>query len=316
MINRVHTSVRHIIISSEQVGQRLDNFLLRLLKGLPKSRIYSLIRKGEVRVNKKRAAPSYRLLIGDAVRVPPLRLPEPVSLPTINSTLREKLLQNILYEDKYLLALNKPVNLPVHSGTHAYLGVIEAMRQICPELKLELIHRLDKGTSGCLLLAKKAQVLRAMHQQLQMGKVDKHYLAVVTGRWPAHLTQCEAPLLKMHSANRAYWVKVSAIGKAACTQFTVQQHFTQATLLAITLLTGRTHQIRVHTAHLGYPIIGDDKYGNFAINREFARLGYQRLYLHAFQLNFEHPITREQLTITAPLPEDFQNLLTFLQNKN
>ena len=306
-------AVHYLTIDSEQAGQRLDNFLRTRCKDLPKSHLYRIIRKGEVRVNKKRAGPDYRLVEGDIIRVPPLRLnvttpaiPKATSIATLES--------QVLYEDAGLLVINKPSGMSVHGGSGISVGVIETMRAARPQQKfLELVHRLDRDTSGCLLIAKKSSVLRDLHELLRTGKVTKTYQLLVQGLWPAHIKDVSAPLQKNQLQSGERMVNVDEEGKEAHTQFRIIEKFSQASLVEAQPLTGRTHQIRVHAVHAGHPIIGDDKYGKKEINKLFRAYGCHRLFLHALSLKFEMPSTGQTFFVTAELPDDLQKCLTILR---
>lgn len=304
--------VQLLQIDADQSGQRIDNFLLALLKGVPRSRIYRLLRKGEVRVNKGRIRPAYKLLENDVVRIPPVRLAtRQQQLP--GNSLRKLLAGSVLYEDQGCLVLNKPSGLAVHGGSGINLGVIEALRLIRPDDKrLELVHRLDRDTSGCLLLARNRVTLVALHEQLRSGTVDKRYLMLVKGRWPADLREINAPLLKQTLKSGERMVRADKAGKRALTRFNVVKHFTNATLLAAQLDTGRTHQIRVHCLLAGHPIAGDAKYGEEAFNKSLKAKGLNRLFLHASELQFYSPSALAKTKVSAPLPNDLQRLLDTL----
>jgi 23S rRNA pseudouridine955/2504/2580 synthase len=303
------TGVRQLEIDESRSGQRLDNYLIGVLKGVPKSRIYRLLRKGEVRVNRGRAKPDYRLQAGDVVRLPPVRMtaaPDRVR----EGKGYEWLGGHILYEDEYLLALNKPAGLAVHSGTGIALGVIEVLRALRPNAPmLELAHRLDRDTSGCLLLAKTRPALLDLHRQLREGGMRKHYAALVKGVWRGRMREVAVALETDSRRARGSKVQAREEGKEAVSRFTPKQVYGPATLVDIELLTGRTHQARVHAAHIGHPIAGDDKYGDWDFNRAMRAQGLKRLFLHAARLEFRHPITRGKLRFEAPLPPDLSAFL-------
>lgn len=302
--------VQQIQIDESHAGQRLDNFLITLLKGVPKTHIYRIVRKGEVRVNKGRIEVSYKLAIGDIVRVPPVRVAERPDAPIVQPTLKFSLENNILYEDDGFIVLNKPCGFAVHGGSGVSSGVIEALRQIRPQQKfLELVHRLDKETSGCLLIAKKRSVLKLLHEMFRGDGMQKTYLALLAGQFKHKKQIVDVPLLKNVAQSGERMVVVSQAGKAAETLFTRLKQFAAATLVHAAPKTGRTHQIRVHAAWLGHPIIGDDRYGEDATNKAFKQRGYKRLFLHAEQLQFVHPVSGEPLHFVAPLPGDLQALL-------
>ena len=304
--------VKWVEIDDAHAGQRLDNFLISYLKGVPKSRIYRIVRKGEVRVNKGRVDIKYRLSCGDNIRIPPIRVAKNDDDKVfIKTALRQSLEQEILFEDEAFIALNKPSGFAVHGGSGIDSGVIEALRTIRPDARfLELVHRLDKDTSGCLLIAKKRSSLRALHELFREDKVDKTYLALLAGCWQRKKQWVEAPLLKNIAKSGERMVVVSKAGKPAQTFFKRVQCFQKATLVEACPKTGRTHQIRVHAAYLGHPIIGDERYGDFEINHEFKKRGYKRLFLHAKELRFPHPISGEMLTIQAPMPNELTELLS------
>jgi len=306
--------VEYVTVSAEQAGQRIDNFLLSRLKGVPRSRVYRVLRRGEVRVNKGRSKPTRRLLAGDIVRVPPLRQPERANTaPGVG--LQRRLAAATLYEDDALLVIDKPAGIAVHGGSGVSHGVIEVLRALRPEQPcLELAHRLDRDTSGLLLLAKKRSALtRLQHLQLS-GKVEKRYLALLAGRWRKGRVTVDAPLQKntLHSGERV--VRVAARGKPAVTHFTAQQRMPGATLVEARLETGRTHQIRVHAQHLGTPIAGDAKYGDEAANAHFRRNGLERLFLHAWRLQFPWEGRTEGYRFVAPLPAELQACLKKTQD--
>lgn len=283
------------LISADQAGQRIDNYLLTRLKGAPRTLVYRILRKGEVRVNKGRIKPEYRLQAGDSVRIPPVRLPEADAPALVGQGILTALERSILYEDKGLIVVNKPAGLAVHGGSGLQFGVIEAMRQLRPEhQQLELVHRLDRDTSGCLMIAKKRSMLRHLHAQLRgdgPGKgVTKCYLALVRGRWPASTRKVHAPLMRNNLRSGERMVEVNPEGKESLTEFRVLQRFGDfATLVEARPITGRTHQIRVHARHAGHPIAGDTKYGDDEFSRAIREKGGKRLFLHAISLDSELP---------------------------
>ena len=302
--------VQLLAIDENHAGQRLDNFLINLLKGVPKTHIYRIVRKGEVRVNKGRIDVSYKLADGDVVRIPPIRVAEKTDIPIIQPALRFNLENQILYEDDGFIVLNKPSGFAVHGGSGVNSGIIEALRQIRPQQKfLELVHRLDKETSGCLLIAKKRSTLKILHDYFRGDGVQKTYLALLAGRYPRKKQIVDAPLLKNVAQSGERMVTVSQAGKAAETLFVRLRQFQDLTLVHASPKTGRTHQIRVHAAWLGHPIIGDSRYGDDTINKTLRNRGYKRLFLHAEQLRFKHPVSGEPLHFTAPLPADLNDLL-------
>lgn len=300
---------RLVTVQPEESGQRLDNFLLRELKGVPRTRLYRAVRKGEVRVNKGRVRVDYRLVAGDLVRLPPLRQPEAGEPPVVPQRLAQELSARIVFEDDQLLVLNKPSGLAVHGGSGLSFGLIECLRQMRPDARyLELVHRLDRDTSGLVLVARRAAALRELHRLLREKQIDKHYLALAAGRWPGGMTVVEAPLEKNVLLSGERVVKVSREGKRAVTEFAVLERFDQATLLEARPITGRTHQIRVHAQHAGHPLLGDDKYAGPDVLENGRRLGLRRLFLHASRLRFTLPDSGA-LDLRAPLDEDLESVL-------
>ncbi len=306
--------VRQIVVQEGYEGQRLDNFLLTHLKGVPKSRVYRIVRKGEVRVNKGRTKVSYRLKQGDMVRIPPVRIAEKEAIPSPSSRILDLLQESILYEDKRLMVLNKPSGLAVHGGSGLKFGVIEAIRTMRPEEKqLELVHRLDRDTSGCLMIARRRSALRTLHELLRSNGVDKRYLALVSGRWKNDRETVDAPLSKNQLQGGERVVRVDPDGKAAKTRFRVIERFPDMTLVEAELLTGRTHQLRVHLAYLGTPILGDDKYGDGSANRAMKKQGLSRLFLHAKSLSFDWTEDVGRLKVEASLEPALEQLLAKLR---
>lgn len=305
---------RQVEIDAGHDGQRLDNFLMTALKGVPKTHIYRIVRKGEVRINKGRVKPDYRLKSGDIVRIPPLRtagaeIRARLTAPQAAADF-EWLTERIVYEDEALIALDKPSGLAVHGGSGVSLGLIEALRALRPQARfLELVHRLDRDTSGCLLVAKKRAALVGLHAQLRDGKFDKRYLALIKGPWTGGARRVEATLVKHERPSGERRVRVAAEGKDSASRFSPSRRYTDATLVEVRLLTGRTHQARVHAAHIGQPIAGDDKYGDGEFNQRLRALGLKRLFLHAASLGFAHPVHGEKLWIEAPLPAELVQLL-------
>lgn len=302
--------VQWLEITEANSEQRLDNFLISYLKGVPKTRIYRMVRKGEVRVNKGRIDVSYKLQLGDIVRIPPVRVSEKKDEAIVQPTLKFSLENHILYEDDGFIVLNKPAGFAVHGGSGVSSGVIEGLRQIRPQQKfLELVHRLDKDTSGCLLIAKKRSVLKVLHELFRGDGIQKTYLALLAGQFQRKKQVVDVPLLKNVAQGGERMVVVSQAGKAAETLFTRLKQYEDATLVHAAPKTGRTHQIRVHAAWLGHPIVADDRYGDDETNKMFKKRGYKRLFLHAEQLKFAHPLTGEPLHFVAPLPADLQQLI-------
>lgn len=301
--------VQYLTIDDAHAGQRLDNFLISQLKGLPKSRIYRLLRKGEVRVNKSRCKPDYRLESGDELRLPPIRLAQRAEVQSNRADLTW--LENaIVYEDEALLVVNKPSGLAVHGGSGISLGLIEVLRQLRPKARfLELVHRLDRDTSGLLLVAKKRSALVDLHAQLRSSDVDKRYLALLQGRWQGKARMVQAPLLKTRTRSGERMVRVADEGKAARSRIVPQQLYADASLVEVRIYTGRTHQVRVHCAHSGHAIAGDEKYGDPVFNRQMKQIGLKRLFLHASRMRLRHPVTGEKLELETPLPDELTDVL-------
>lgn len=304
--------VQFVTISGEEAGQRIDNFLLRICKGVPKSHIYRVLRSGEVRVNKGRIDQTYRLMEGDLVRIPPVRMAEKKVGSVPGSEFR------IVFEDSHLLIIDKPAGVAVHGGSGVSYGVIEQLRAARPDAKfLELVHRLDRETSGVLLLAKKRSALTNLHEQIRDGEPDKRYFALVAGDWKNSRQHVKLPLHKYTTPDGERRVRVQADGMASHTVFNLCRRYEGFALLEAELKTGRTHQIRVHLASSGFPIAGDDKYGDFALNRELQksqgeRAALKRMFLHAHQITFLHPESGKQMTFNAPLPAECQRFLASL----
>lgn len=308
------SKVQLFTVSEDEEGQRLDNYLVTRMKGVPKSAVYRVIRKGEVRVNKGRAKPDRRLQPGDVVRVPPLRLAEAQPVAAPGQSLIHHLQQAVLYDRDGLLIVNKPAGLAVHGGSGISLGLIEALRQMPGHRGfLELIHRLDRETSGCVMVARKRSVLKYFQERLREREgVNKAYLALVQGSWPKNVAAVEAPLQRYVQNNGERMVRVSADGKPSLTRFEVLEKFAQATLVRASPITGRTHQIRVHALHKGCPLVGDDKYGDTPLAQLFRERGSRRLFLHAEQLDLALA-DGSSLQVAAPLPDDLGDLLLKLR---
>lgn len=303
--------VQWVEVTEGQVGQRVDNFLLTRMKGAPRALIYRIVRKGEVRVNKKRVKADTRLALGDLVRIPPLRLTPREAVREVSDNLRNLLAGSVLVEGRDWLVINKPSGLAVHGGSGVKIGLIEALRQVREDLDfLELVHRLDRDTSGCLLLAKSRPALLALNESLKQHRMDKQYLALVAGRWPARRDFVSARLDRFELGNGERRVRVDTAGKVARTRFAVRETFDKVTLVEAEPVTGRTHQIRVHAAHAGHPLLGDDKYGSRESQRLAAGLGVSRLFLHAAALTFPEPTSGRPVQIKAPLPDELEAALT------
>ncbi len=305
---------RFVTIGPDQAGQRIDNFLLRELKGVPRSMIYRILRKGEVRVNKGRIKAVYRLREGDSVRIPPIRLDVSETPAAPGEALRAQLEKAVLYEDEELLVLDKPSGLAVHAGSGIRAGIIEMLRAMRPEMSfLELVHRLDRETSGCLLLARSRSALTALHAQIREQDFDKRYLALVAGGWhnDGDIT-VDAPLRRIQRGGERLMV-VDPAGKPAVTHLHPVDRLADATLVEARIETGRTHQIRVHCAHIGHPLAGDARYGERDFNRRIKSLGLRRLFLHAHSLAFTHPRSGQPMHFSAPMASDLRQVLDKLQ---
>ena len=310
--------VSFITVDDDHADRRLDNFLIGYFGNLPRTRIYRMIRKGEVRVNKGRIKQNYRLQTGDMVRVPPLYLSPQEKPSRPPARLSELIGNSIIYEDDYLIAINKPPNIAVHSGSGVQYGVIEILRSQRPETDfLELIHRLDRATSGCLLIAKDHKTLRGMHNSLKNGHVKKNYLALLKGQLTDNIRTVDVPLNKVRSESGDRMVRADNAGKQALTHFHIQQRFHVASFSSVELVTGRTHQIRAHAAYINHPLAGDEKYGDWEFNRAMKKLGLKRLFLHAETLSFEMPNTGrqgagKQIELKVPLPAELDQFLNKL----
>lgn len=308
-----HTAVRELTIDERHAGQRIDNFLIARLKGLPRTRIYRILRRGEVRVNKGRIRQHYRLQHGDVVRIPPLRLssPDPDREPA--TALRERVEACIVFEDRGLIVLDKPSGVAVHGGSGRSYGIIEALRASRGERHyLELVHRLDKDTSGCLMIAKRRSVLTTLHEAFREGKVVKRYLVLVQGEWRGGARDVEAGLRRNVLKSGERLVRVDESGKAGRTRFVPRGTASSASYLEARPFTGRTHQIRVHAASVGHPVAGDTKYGDRDFNRDMRGQGLRRLFLHAASLTFENPGDQTRATVEASLPAELARVLANL----
>jgi 23S rRNA pseudouridine955/2504/2580 synthase len=303
--------VRFVEIDAGHAGQRLDNFLLGELKGVTRSLVYRIVRKGEVRVNRGRAKPTYRLELGDRVRIPPLRVVQPAPASAIPEALGDELDAAVLYEDAELLVINKPAGLAVHGGSGLRFGVIEALRELRPHTPfLELAHRLDRETSGVLVLAKSRRMLTQLHALLRGGGMRKEYLALLHGRWQGGVRTVDAPLARTGRRGNERLVEVAEEeGSDALSRFRPVRRLREHTQVSVDIGTGRTHQIRVHAASLGHPVVGDKKYGDFAVNRAARELGLKRQFLHAARLEFQLSDSGRRHRFEAPLPHDLQAYL-------
>lgn len=306
-------SVALLIVNEGGEGQRIDNFLARHLKGVPKSHLYRILRSGEVRVNSGRVDATYRLVSGDKVRIPPIRTAVPAAQPT-SGHVPPRLAGTVLFEDEAVLALNKPAGMAVHGGSGVSRGVIEQLRLERPQAKfLELVHRLDRDTSGVLLLAKKRAALVAMHEAIRNHGMDKRYLILVHGTWQEQKKRVTLLLKKHLLANGERHVRVEKEGQHSETVFYLKAHLGDFSVLEAQLITGRTHQLRVQLAHLGFPIAGDDKYGDFALNKVLQKQGLKRMFLHAAETAIHHPLSGEKLRFVAPLPQELSGFLEKLK---
>ncbi|WP_043680861.1 RluA family pseudouridine synthase [Castellaniella defragrans] len=304
-------AVRLVVVGTEHEGQRLDNFLLRVCKGVPKSHVYKAIRDGQVRVNKGRSRADVRLASGDSVRIPPLRLPAPGAAAPVPPADFP-----VLYEDAHLLVIDKPAGVAVHGGSGVSFGVIEQLRAARPaERLLELAHRLDRETSGVLMVARSRKALVALHDMMRESRGRKHYLALVVGDWVNDRQHIRLPLLKYLTPDGERRVRVDALGKPAHTIVTLQRRYAgRYSLVGAELRTGRTHQIRVHLAAQGHPIAGDEKYGPDAVRAALAAQGFRRMFLHAHRLEIPHPVSGEPLVFESPLPPACRALLDQLEH--
>ncbi|PMG07171.1 RNA pseudouridine synthase [Vibrio breoganii] len=314
-MSEIRTQVQFVDIDSDMAGQRIDNFLRNQLKAIPKSMVYRIVRKGEVRVNKKRVKAEYKLQAGDIVRIPPVTLPATEEAPALSTKLNKvsELEHCILYEDEHVLILNKPSGTAVHGGSGLKFGAIEALRALRPEARfLELVHRIDRDTSGILLVAKKRSALRHLQAQFREKTVQKYYFALVMGEWKSSIRKVTAPLLK-NEVNSI--VRVNPNGKASETRFKIIEKLNNATLLQASPITGRTHQIRVHTQYVGHPIAWDDRYGDRRFDAFTGKVGLDRLFLHAANIKFIHPGTEKEMDISAPMENKLQRAIERLRVK-
>lgn len=303
-----------VAVTDAEAGQRLDNYLLRTLPGVPKTRIYRAVRKGEVRVNRARAKAETRLQSGDLVRIPPLTVAERRDQGPVPSQWAARIREAIVLDRPDLMVINKPTGLAVHGGSGVNIGLIESLRKLFPDRRyLELVHRLDRDTSGLILIARKASVLRQLHDQLRNGGMDKRYMALVVGKWPSHLRLVTAPLEKVSLKSGERMVRVSTDGKPSKTAFRVVERFPGATLVEASPLTGRTHQIRVHALHAGHPILGDVKYRFDTSDALTSTLGLKRLFLHAAALDFT--IGEQRIAVQAPLDRELLSVCDRLRTR-
>ena len=311
----IRTGVRHFEVSEDEAGQRLDNFVHKHLGDIPRSRVYRVIRKGEVRVNGHRAGPDTRLQAHDKIRIPPVKVRPPEEIGRPSADLQETIRKSIIYEDAKLLVLNKPSGIAVHGGSGVSFGVIEILRALRPDDHLELAHRLDRDTSGCLIVARSTAVLRVVHALLREEDTtfEKRYLTLLQGSWDLGKKRIDAPLRTDTRVSGERTVRVDASGKPSLSEFRPVQFFgKRATLMEVNLLTGRTHQIRVHAVHAGHPVAGDEKYGDEAFNESMHALGLKRMFLHAHSVSFDWP-EGGQFSVNTPLPPELADVVGQLE---
>jgi 23S rRNA pseudouridine955/2504/2580 synthase len=314
--NSAPDKVTMLTVDEGGAGQRIDNFLAKQLKGVPKSHIYRIVRSGEVRVDSKRVDATHRLQLGELLRIPPVRTAAPETKLGA-APIHPQFLDAILFEDDAMLAINKPSGMAVHGGSGISRGVIEQLRTERPQAKyLELVHRLDRETSGVLLIGKKRSALVKLHEMLRENRVQKRYVMLVRGAWHNKKQRVVLPLKKVVQDNGEKRVWVEEGGQVSETIFHCQQSLGEFTLLEADLITGRTHQLRVQLAHLGFPILGDDKYGDFALNKTLQKQGLKRMFLHSAETVLNHPLSGEALKLVAPLPKELERFLKGLQGKH
>ena len=306
-------SVKYHTVTPNEAGQRIDNFLMKQFRQVPKSVIYRIVRKGEVRVDKKRVKPEYKLSLGEEIRIPPVQLEERPPASEASEGLLEALDNAVILEDDHIIVLNKPAGLPVHSGSGVAIGLIEGFRQLRPNLPfVELVHRLDRDTSGLIVLAKSRAVLNTLHEKLRHGGMEKHYLALVAGQWQGGKQHITLDLKREANNRQKMQVVDPEEGKTSESIFRPHTLYQGASLMNVTILTGRMHQIRVQLAHLGYPILGDSRYGDFKLNRIYSEQGLKRLFLHAAKLEFTLGLSGQHYQLEAPLPEHLSSFLKTL----
>jgi 23S rRNA pseudouridine955/2504/2580 synthase len=308
----IRTGVQHFEVSADDAGQRLDNYVHKRLGEIPRSKVYRVIRKGEVRVNGHRAGPDTRLQAHDKIRIPPVRIRPPEEIGRPSNELQETLRRAIVFEDARLLVIDKPSGIAVHGGSGVTFGVIEVLRALRPDERLELAHRLDRDTSGCLIVARNTATLRVVHALLREENTtfEKRYLTLLKGPWDLGKKRIDAPLRTDTRVGGERTVRVDASGKPSLSEFRPVQFFgRRATLMEVSLLTGRTHQIRVHAQHAGHPVAGDEKYGDETFNEEMRTLGLSRMFLHASSVGFEWPDGGGQFSVNTPLPPELAKVV-------
>lgn len=304
--NTSFKKVSYVKVTENQHGQRIDNFLVKTFKNVPKSKIYKILRKGEVRVNKGRVKPEYKLKLEDTVRIPPMVFDEEKKKQVfIPSGVLQQIEASVIYENEHFFIINKPEGIAVHAGTGLNYGIIDVLKKLRPNKMVELVHRLDRDTSGCLMLAKSRKALIMLQEMLKQNTIFKTYVAMVAGLWPDNIRQLNAPLKKYLMKNGEKRVKVDKQGQVALTELLAVERYAGFSLLTLKLFTGRTHQIRVHCAHAGHPIINDDKYGDRRLDKSLKPLGFNRMMLHAHKLVIDHNDLCPKVEICAPLPSVF-----------
>lgn len=310
-------SVRMHTVDEGSAGQRIDNYLCKVLKGVPKSHLYRILRSGEVRVNSKRVDATYRIEDGDKIRIPPIRTTPAAETASTGMKVAARFVQAVIFEDDAMLAINKPAGMAVHGGSGISRGVIEQLRLERPHAKLlELVHRLDRETSGVLMIAKKRTALVSLHEMMRANRMDKRYLMLVHGRWTEKKKRVTLFLQKHVTTNGERKVTVEEEGQLSETIFHLRKNLGDFSLLEAQLITGRTHQLRVQLAHLGFPIAGDDKYGDFSLNKQLQKSGLKRMFLHSAETVIKHPVSGERLVLTAPLPKELESFLQRLESEN
>jgi 23S rRNA pseudouridine955/2504/2580 synthase len=309
-------SVSMHTVDESSAGQRIDNYLTKILKGVPKSHLYRILRSGEVRVNSKRVDATYRVEDGDKIRIPPIRTAPATQTAAQGTKVQPRFENAVIFEDEAMLAVNKPAGMAVHGGSGISRGVIEQLRLERPQAKfLELVHRLDRETSGVLMIAKKRSALVALHDMMRANRMDKRYVMLVYGKWTEKKKRVTLSLQKHVTANGERKVTVEEEGQLSETIFHLKKNLGDFSLLEAQLITGRTHQLRVQLAHLGFPIAGDDKYGDFSLNKQLQKQGLKRMFLHSAQTTIKHPLSGESLVLSAPLPPELEKFLQQLESQ-